>query len=210
MADLRDIRIAKAVASICGIVMVASYFFVFESVRSIASEFTSWATVVAYFALVLGTLNLLAFHVNRIRKRERNVWPFSAWLVFVLLAVLAVGLTQGFPSPFYSEMYRVVYQPLDGTIFGLLGFYIVSASYRAFRVRSLDSVLLLIGAAFVMLMNAPIGGAVWGGFPMIGDFLYGKVTAAANRAVIMGIATGTIVLALRILIGREARYLGGA
>jgi hypothetical protein len=209
MPQLRGFGIPKAIATICGLVMVISYFLVFESVGSIATELTSWATVVAYFALILGTINLVTFHMKRVRKKEAKVWPFSAWLIFVLVVVFAVGLTQGVSSPTYQGLYKTVFQPLDGTIFGLLGFYIVSASYRAFRVRTFESALLLIGAVFVMLMNAPIGAVIWSGFPIVGDFLYGQVTAAANRAIIMGIATGTIVLALRIIMGRETRYLGG-
>jgi hypothetical protein len=95
------------------------------------------------------------------------------------------------------------------TIYGLIAFYIISAAYRAFSARNAEAGLLIIFGILVMLKNAPVGEAIWTGFPVIGTWIMSIVNTSAYRGIMMGIAIGGISLSLRTLLGQERAFLGG-
>lgn len=116
-----------------------------------------------------------------------------------------LGVLGGIKNPGFDWIFNYVFTPLGATIFSLLGFYIVSASYRAFRVRSLESGVLLVAAAMVMLMNAPIGEVIWTGFPVIGTWIRDIPGLAGQRGTAVALAVGVSVFSLRVLLGLERR-----
>lgn len=75
-------------------------------------------------------------------------------------------------------------------------------------LRGIDSTILIGAAIVVMLTNAPIGEAIWSGFPVIGKWINDVPVTAGMRAIIIGVAVGSLVYSLRVLIGRETRYAG--
>jgi hypothetical protein len=113
-----------------------------------------------------------------------------------------------YASELFSWVYNELYVHMDMTIFSLLAFFIASAAYRAFRLRSLEASVLLIVGSLMLLGRAPVGGAIWEGFPAIAEWLLNVPNTAGNRAITIGIAIGAISLAIRQLLGVERGYLG--
>ena len=99
--------------------------------------------------------------------------------------------------------------PFMATMFSLIGFFIASAAFRAFRARSTEATLLLIAAVIIMLGQTPIGQMLWQGIPDIMVWIFSVPNAAAKRAILFGIAMGSIAFSLRIIFGIERAYLGG-
>jgi len=61
--------------------------------------------------------------------------------------------------------------------------------------------------------QSPVTGVLWPGFQDIGRWIMDVPNAAGIRGITIGMAIGGVVTALRVLIGRERRYLaarGGA
>ncbi len=103
-------------------------------------------------------------------------------------------------------------KPLSATMFSLLAFFIASAAYRAFRVRSLEAGLLLGAAVITMFARVPIGQFEWwDGFHLgkVADWILNNPNAAAKRAILMGAAMGIISMGLKVILGLERAYLGG-
>jgi len=98
--------------------------------------------------------------------------------------------------------------PLGAAMFAMLAFYIASASYRAFRMRSLEATILLISAVLVMLGRAPIGELMWNQFPTIATWLLNIPNTAGQKAIMIGSAIGAFATSLRILLGIERGHLG--
>jgi hypothetical protein len=92
----------------------------------------------------------------------------------------------------------------------MLGFWMISASYRAFRARTYEASLVLMAAYLIFLGNAPIFGAYWQGFPLIRSWLMTVPNSAANRGVMIVGALGSTVLAYRTLTGKEKGFMGAA
>jgi hypothetical protein len=111
-------------------------------------------------------------------------------------------------SPF-NYAFDYVLLPLSATIFALLAFYVASAAFRAFRARNVQSALLLITAVLVMIGRVPVGKAIWGGFPLLQDWIMIWPNTAGQRAILIGAAIGMIATGIRVIFGIERPYLKG-
>ncbi len=119
-------------------------------------------------------------------------------------------------SPFWW-LYEYVYQPLLTTTFAVLAFYVASAAYRAFRAKNLEAILLLGTAFLILLGRTSAGPALTNWLPESLSFLkmdnlmvyiMSIFNTAGNRAIMIGIALGTISTSLRVLLGIDRSYLG--
>ncbi|MDD5090675.1 MAG: hypothetical protein PHQ23_07130, partial [Candidatus Wallbacteria bacterium] len=106
-------------------------------------------------------------------------------------------------------IYKYVYSPLGATMFSTLAFYIASAAFRAFRIKTFEASLLMISGFLVMLGRVPLGAAIWDQFPEIQSWIMMHPVTAGQRAIMIGVALGAVSMSLKILLVFEKAYLGG-
>jgi hypothetical protein len=145
--------------------------------------------------------------------------PYKIVLLVSLLATIAIGASEGrgFLNPGMKSrwIYDQLYAPMSATMFALLAFFIASAAFRAFRIRSVEAGLLAIAALLVMLGRVPIGNLMTGWLPepmqlaSIQDWIMNWPQNAAKRAILIGAALGVMATGLRVILGIERSYLGG-
>ena len=105
-------------------------------------------------------------------------------------------------------IYFKVFSPLQATMFSLLAFYVASATFRAFRARSLEATLLLVAGVLVMLGQVTLGNAaVDATTGQVQKFLMDNFVKAAERAIAIGASFGVLATGLRIVLGLERSYL---
>lgn len=173
-----------------------------------------WMTIVSAFAVGLASVNLARVHGRRIR-RKGNDWIYSIILLGSMFiyagfrAYVEINPGNQVAAANYASIYNYILSPLSSGIWALLAFYVASASYRAFRARSLEATVLLVSAVVVMLGAAPIGAQIWSKFPVIQRWLLDVPNMTGQRGIIIGAAIGSFVTALRILLGIERGHLGG-
>ena len=61
------------------------------------------------------------------------------------------------PGSLFNDIFSNILVPLESTMFSLLAFYIASAAFRSFRLKSFSAGLLLFAAIIVMLAQIPTG-----------------------------------------------------
>lgn len=186
------------------------------------SRFSSWFGILAVFAFLLGGASLLRTHLHRVRARERD-WPYSIVTLVSFLAVLVVGLAKlgGEPGlqgdPFAPESwltrgFDAVLSPLHATLYSLLAFYVASASFRAFRARSLETSVLLGSALIVLVGRIPSSNRLTDWLPSGLGFLEVEALSlwllkvpntAGQRAIMIGVALGVVSLAVRMIGGLD-------
>ena len=160
----------------------------------------------------------LRVNLESIARRQPD-WPYKIVLVASLLFTIVVGLRDGrhwqdsgTPSMF---LYNNVFSPMQSTMFALLAFYIASAAFRAFRIRTVEAGLLAVAAIIVMLGRVPVGDWLTGWLPeslRLGpaqEWIMNVPQNAAKRAILMGAAMGVMATGLRVILGIERSYLGG-
>lgn len=209
----REVPIAITV--IAGLVMLIDSFTRGSTqIAMYAAELGKWIIIVSAFLLGLATVNLVRIHGNAI-SRKRPGWIYSAALLATMALYGVVGImNRSYPANetwryWYQHIFDNVQSPLGAAMFAIIAFYVASASYRAFRARSLEASVLLIAAVLVMLGKAPIGELFWAKFPKISTWLLTYPNTAGQRAIMIGAAIGAFVTSLRVLIGLERGHLGG-
>jgi hypothetical protein len=176
------------------------------------------AQIVGSFALLLGVSNLFQIHQRAVAKRTPG-WYNSAAFFIAFFAIVLAGFLKGshderVAGQIYNILFRGFLTSLDSTMFSLIAFYIVSAAYRAFRIRSTEAALMMVAAAIIMLALVPVGAAITNWLPTsgwlsafrlerIGYWLLIGPNMAAQRAIAFGIAVGSMAMGLRIWLSLE-------
>jgi hypothetical protein len=201
-----------------GLVMILSFFVPHQLVSVPADFLQQSAVIVVAFGYVLGGTNVLRVNIESVYKREPG-WPYKLVLIGALLTMLITGIIEG--KDFQSEhtrftwMYNNIYSPMSATMFALLAFFIASAAFRAFRIRTVDAALLAIAALIVMLGRVPVGAWVTQFLPEhhrlpdLAEWIMNVPQNAAKRAILIGAALGLMSTGLRVILGIERSYLSG-
>ena len=180
-------------------------------------EITSWVTTYIVMSVTLSTntayaigiMNLFKIHGLRVARR-RSDWQFSVILLCSAGWMLLMGLflfDANHNAPVYNWFYQMLPVQLGNATFAVICFYIASAAYRAFRMRSIESTLLLLSACFVMLGGVSIGYALWDQFPQVKVFIMNNLNTAAVRGITLGITLGSLAQYMRNLLGIERGYM---
>jgi len=206
------------ITAVIGLFMLLS-FFVPHHVVSVPADFLQQcAVIVVAFGYVLGGANALSVNLASIARRQPD-WPYKLVLVATLLFTVLIGLKEGRhwqdSTTISMFLYNQLYSSMQATMFALLAFFIASAAFRAFRVRTLEAGLLAAAALIVMLGRVPIGDQLTAWLPepvrlgAVQDWIMNVPQNAAKRAVLMGAALGVMATGLRVILGIERSYLGG-
>jgi len=203
MSQLVRRQIPIAIMVILGIVLFVDFFFkVPETYVAITDEIKSFNIVVAGFALGLGVFNILEIHGKHISKRTPEQWYYSVWLIIVMAAFIITGLGFGIQAESFKFLYQNFFMPLDMTIYSLIGWLVIYAIYIAFRARTVETLFMIVIFFFALMGNAPVGAAIWTGFPDIRVWMETVPNSAATRGYYLAQSIGAIAMGLRTLVGK--------
>lgn len=207
-------EIIKSKPFLLGLIIVVQlflyipYFFqVPQVVKDIESSMLTIGVVIATFAMLVGIYTITRRELVKTSKRAKG-WPYSVWLLFVTWSMIVVGVVLGQTHPLYNFYQNGIVLPGDATIYAILVFYMISAGARAFRMRDTQATLLIVVTVLVLLQQAPIATAYWSGFDTIGSWINNNLGMAITRVFAVITALGGIVLAVRLITGREMGIIG--
>ncbi|HOI42041.1 MAG TPA: hypothetical protein PK523_03765 [Elusimicrobiales bacterium] len=204
-----------------GVLTLGSYYVPNATSENYIEMMNKWENIVAGFAFLLGLMSLFYSHFHKISRRAPG-WGYSLFVyVGFLLVVVPAIVSNGQPmkGPDMTSLgwiYRFVFTSLSGTMFAVLAFYIVSTAYRAFRIKSPQAFVLFAAAFMVILGRVPLGQMMWDGalgwtgyqVTDVIEWLMSVPVVAGRRGIMIGIAIGGIVTALKIIFGIERQYMG--
>ena len=135
---------------------------------------------------------------------NRNLAQALGALSVVYRECLGAQYDRSITKHLYGLMNKGFFASLGAAMFALLGFYIAAAAYRAFRIKSAESALMMAAALLVMLGQIPFGIWLWDGFPDLRLWLMRIPNSAASRAVEMGASIAGLVMAFRMWFSIES------
>lgn len=185
----------------------------FRDQRDTAAQFNS---VIGTLALGMGLLSLGMVNIKKIKRREKEWYTAILFFLAIGLGVLAgvgkyepVGMQLRTVS---DNTIILIFGSLGSAIFSLTAFYLASAAYRAFRVRTVEAAIMMVTAVLVMLGQTPFGAYLTGWIPERFQFLWlsniaGWIlripSSAFMRALTFGLMLGAIATALRYWLSLE-------
>jgi len=185
--------------------------------------------VIFGFTIALGLINLALIHGRNVARR-RSGWHNSVAFFAAMISMIVFGLWQSYtpdaskPAALglscaqvhrvYDVLFNGLFQPLGATVFSILAFYMASAAFRAFRIRTAEAAFMMASAFIVMLGQVPVGRALTNWLPRHGtlsqfrlqelmNWILNSWSMAGVRAVAFGLAVGGVSMALRIWLSLE-------
>lgn len=184
-----------------GLVVLVSQF----APNSIGGFVVAAAAQIAAFAVLLGLLNVLSVHGQRILRRDRNAWS-SLIILASAIVVFVIVFPSGGASGASDWVFRYLYRPLEATFLSLVVFFIATAAFRALRARTWQSAVLVISAIVVLAGSLPLMNLVSPLIPEIRDWVVNVPAVAGVRGIAIGVALGAVVTGLRLLTGIDRPY----
>jgi hypothetical protein len=198
-----------ALAIAIGVFVLAAMFTTNPLLDAIGLYFINSAVVIAAFALFLGLFNVLRVHARKIRERQlKSLYSFV--LIAAMLIVLAVGLPtipdrpSGPTQPVIQWIFQNIQAPIQASLSALLVFFIVTAAYRLFRARNLESVVMLFVALLVLVGQVTVG--LLPVLPDLRDWILNVPAMAGVRGIVLGVSLGALLTGVRLLLGVERPY----
>ncbi|MFC2037852.1 hypothetical protein ACFLYD_07825 [Chloroflexota bacterium] len=197
------------VAILIGVIVLAAVFNPYPLLELVAAYLIDVAIILAAFALFLGLINVLRVHIRRIRERGP-----ARFFSFVLLAGMLIVLVLGLPSfpnqpsgpaqPAVRWIFEYIQMPIQASFSALLVFFLVTAAYRALRVRNAESTVMCVVALLVLIGQVSVG--LVPVLPELKDWILDVPTVAGVRGILLGVALGTVLTGIRLLMGVERPY----
>ncbi|HET90835.1 MAG TPA: hypothetical protein ENN99_08885 [Chloroflexi bacterium] len=200
-------------AALPGIVVLLAYLVPAPALLYFRDRLVDGAVIVAAFAFLLGLFNLLRVHGGQVLRRRQG-WFYSLVLVAAMLAFwippafrdlpwgMAVQETLGLLD---RMLFEHIISPLGASLAALVVFTLILAAFRLLRTRrSAGSAVFLLVVAVVLLGGAPLIGLEW--LTGLRDWIVHVFGMAGMRGLLLGVALGTVITALRVFIASERPY----
>ena len=193
-------RLPMATAIGIGLVVLLDRLITNPYLDALGLFFLDVGVILAAFALLVGFVNVFTVHLRKIRGRQPG-WPYSIILIVFAVFVVVIGWA-GPSSPRLQQVFNSVQYPLQATVASLLIFFIASAAFRTLRVRNVEALVLVGVVVIVLLGEVPLSSHV----TALKDWILTVPGLAGIRGLILGVALGTAVTGLRVLLGIDRPY----
>lgn len=199
-------RFAAVIATIVGLFMVVQYFLHTGFTTLLYRTLLDYYQIIFAATMLVGGISVLKHHALKLRApRSEGVYSglTIVSLLFMIFAALIWGT--GVNSP-YQWAFNNLQAPMQATTFSLLAFFVASAAYRGFRIRSRPAFVLAAAAIIVLLGRNALGEMTTRYLPEFATWVFNNPSAAAKRGLLIGVGLGSVATALRVILGIERSY----
>lgn len=196
-----------ALAIVVGLFVLMGYFFQAPALTDLQVHLIDWAIIIAGIAMLVGIIHMVAVQTEKFRTRQKG-GAYGMLLVIGLVGTLIAGLLLGPENAYVRLAVDAVIVPVEASLMAILAVTLIYASIRLLRRRVdvMSVVFLVVALLFLFFIMPTPFGPVPGDQRMI-DFL-GLFSRGGTRGLLIGIALGTLLTGLRVLLGVDRPYGG--
>ena len=186
---------------IISIIISLEYFTGNPSLGSVINELSTWAAILVAFSLMVAFLAMVYRKIRTTISLKSGEWYYSAAFLGIMAIQLYLGLINGPTSALYKNIYSNVAIQAYNAMSATTALFVISAGFKAFRMRTTESTVLMIIAILMMIGQTTLGAAIWPMFPVIRDWVWNFPAGGAMRGVTIVTAIGLVSITLRIVSG---------
>lgn len=189
------------IATSSGLLTLAGYLFPGTKWSGYRDQLVEWAVIIGAFALIYGASNILRVHGERILRSDTG-WVYSLSLLVTASLFWIPPLLGGPSGAMTQALLKYVITPLGASLAALLVLTLTLSAVRMLRYRRELSSLLFIGVVALSLLGAtPLLGLEW--LSDVREWLIRVPGMAGFRGLLLGVALGTVITGLRVLMGQD-------
>lgn len=200
------VTLYTAIAILAGLIVLVGYFIDTGFITDLRLQLVNWAILMAAIAVIVGVINLLRVHWNRLKTRQ-NGWFYSLVMVVCLIGTLIIVAYFGPASKPSMFLFNYVLSPLEMSLMGLLAVVLLMAGVTLLRKRLSGYTLLFLGVVVLIILGSiTIPGIEIQALQDVKNWIAQTWAGAGARGILLGIALGTMATGIRILLGVERPY----
>jgi hypothetical protein len=205
--------IPAAVAIGVGLVTLLGYFIEVADLLILRTILINWAVILGGLAVLVGLLNLIVVHFRRMQTGARGS-VYSLLTVVASVATFLIGagesIRNGSPAMYTQGsltnlLFTDVVVASQAALASLVMFFLVAAAIQVMRTRPNRWSVLFLAAAVITLVGwLPLG--FLGPLNSAREWLLNVAVSAGARGILIGVALGTLMVGIRVLVGIERPY----
>lgn len=198
------------IAIAAGLIVLLGYFFGSPGLHALRSPLLDWAVTLSGIAGLVAILNLMfGVHLKRLRENHpRKGYSLIILLSFALTLVSGVFLSPS--STGFQKLVTHVQVPIESSLMAVLAITLVLAALKILqRHRNWMGFVFFLSVVIFLVLNSGIL-AFTSEVPFLRSILSAlhQVPVAGARGILLGVALGSLVTGIRILIGSDRPYNG--
>lgn len=189
-----------------GALVLLGYLVPAQPLTGIRDRMVEWAAIVAAFAFLLGLLNVLHVHGWRVfRSRQGKFYSLTLLATAAISATVTIlqRLSGNRTHDWTQWMLKYLLNPLGASLAALVAFTLALAAFRLLRARrSMEAIGFTLVAIAALVTSTPfVGSEHLPFFGSIREWLVNVFAMTGMRGLLLGVALGTLITALRVLLG---------
>ncbi len=199
--------LAAAIAIAVGLVILAGYFLPIPLLQSVRTLLLGWAVSLIGVTLLIGVIGLIGNQWRKMRDKEQKS-GFSPVLILAFLITLLMGILLTPAHPGFQKVVTAIQVPIEASLLAVVSVVLILAGFRLVQRKKGWMAVVFLGSAIVyMLIGSGIilaSSADGGGF--VG--FISRLPIAGGRGILLGVALGSLITGIKILVGVERPYSG--
>jgi hypothetical protein len=197
-----------AITLITGGVVLVGYFIDVPILTTLRGYLLRWAVVLAAVGLLVGLLNLLSVHANKITGHQTGAFNSLVLILFFLITLVA-GLVFGPTNSWSMWIYNSILLPVETSLLAILAVILLYTATRLLYHRlNWYSVIFLLTVLVVLIGSVTVLPVKFMGVSEFRNWITQTLAVGGARGLLIGIALGTIATGLRLLMGADRPYEG--
>jgi hypothetical protein len=201
--------LSTAIAIAVGLLVLLGTIVPIPFFSSIREVLVNWAVIIAGVGALVAITHFVRLHIRKVSQpRDRDA--YSLFLIIAFMGTFIFGLFYTPADVSFRPIVTSILVPIETSLMALLAVSLALAIFQVVRKRRGFSTLLFLVSMIFFLLYFSNGLPVQSESMLVqhGMLFLERLPIAGARGLILGIALGSLITGIRILLGMDRPYQG--